>query len=57
MASTTMTFDDARARHELGYHSRPAALALYDSARWFVANGYVKSERVAQLHWHAPDGA
>jgi len=54
MASTTMTFDDARARGELGYASRPAAVALYDSARWFVAHGYVRAERVGQLHWNPP---
>ncbi|MGA2433338.1 MAG: NAD-dependent epimerase/dehydratase family protein [Acidimicrobiales bacterium] len=54
MASTTMTFDDTRARTELGYHSRSAALALYESARWFVEHGYVNPERVAQLHWNPP---
>jgi dihydroflavonol-4-reductase len=56
MASTTMTFDDSRARSELGYRSRPAAVALYESARWFVENNYVSAERVAQLRWHAPEG-
>jgi dihydroflavonol-4-reductase len=55
MATTVMTFDDSRARNELGYRSRPAALALYDSARWFVESGYVKADRVAKLHWSAPD--
>jgi dihydroflavonol-4-reductase len=55
MASTTMTFDDTRARTELGYTSRPAAAALYDSARWFVANHYVNEERVKLLSWSAPD--
>jgi len=54
MASTTMTFDDARARSELGYSSRAAAHALYDSARWFVDNGYVRAERVAQIRWSPP---
>ncbi len=54
MAATTMTFDDARAREELGYVSRPAAHALYDSARWFSENGYVTAPRAAQLRWHAP---
>jgi dihydroflavonol-4-reductase len=54
MASTTMTFDDSRARNELGYRSRPADVALYESARWFVEHDYVTPERVAQLHWHAP---
>jgi dihydroflavonol-4-reductase len=55
MATTVMTFDDSRARGELGYRSRPAALALYDSAKWFVENGYVKADRVAKLRWSAPD--
>jgi hypothetical protein len=54
MATTTMTFDDSRARSELGYHSRPAALALYESARWFVEHGYVNADRVAALHWNPP---
>jgi dihydroflavonol-4-reductase len=55
MATTTMTFDDARARRELGYVSRPAKLALYDSARWFVDNGYVEPRRKDMLRWTAPD--
>ena len=55
MAATTMTFDDTRARTELGYRSRPAVSALYDSARWFVENSYVSSERMSLLAWHAPD--
>jgi dihydroflavonol-4-reductase len=54
MAGTTMTFDDSRAREELGYQSRPAAHALYDSAKWFVDNGYVDAQRVSQLRWRAP---
>jgi dihydroflavonol-4-reductase len=57
MASTTMTFDDSRARDELGYTSRPAAVALYDSARWFAERGYVLAERAAQINWRPPDGA
>jgi dihydroflavonol-4-reductase len=56
MATTTMTFDDSRARHDLGYTSRPAAEALYDSARWFVEHGYVDAERSRMLNWHAPSG-
>lgn len=56
MATTTMTFDDARARNHLGYTSRPAVEALYDSARWFVDNGYVDATRVRQLNWQAPHG-
>ncbi len=41
MSSTMMVFDDARARRELGYVSRPAQEAVEDSVRWFVDNGYV----------------
>ncbi len=55
MATTTMTFDDTRARSELGYRSRPAALALYESARWFVDHGYVNADRMAELHWSPPE--
>jgi dihydroflavonol-4-reductase len=55
MASTTMTFDDSRARAELGYRSRPAAAALYESARWFADHGYVSAERLAQLRWNPPE--
>jgi len=54
MASTMMTFDDSRAREELKYVSRPAAEALYDSARWFFTNGYVSSKRSALVGWNPP---
>jgi dihydroflavonol-4-reductase len=54
MASTTMTFDDSRARTEIGYTSRPAAQALFDSAQWFVENGYVSAERVNLITWRPP---
>jgi dihydroflavonol-4-reductase len=57
MSTTTMTFDDSRARRELGYRSRPAAEALYESARWFVEHGYVTAERVALLRWSSPPSA
>ena len=56
MASTTMTFDDAKARREIGYTSRPAAHALYESARWFVEHGYVDADRVRLISWHPPSG-
>jgi dihydroflavonol-4-reductase len=56
MASTTMTFDDARARSELGYTSRPAIEALFDSAQWFVAHGYVRPARAAMISWAPPGG-
>jgi dihydroflavonol-4-reductase len=57
MAATTMTFDDTRARSELGYRSRPAVSALYDSARWFVENNYVSAERMGLLAWNVPEQA
>ncbi|HEY4377228.1 MAG TPA: hopanoid-associated sugar epimerase [Acidimicrobiales bacterium] len=40
MSTSRMSFDDSRARTELGYTSRPAAEALADAADWFQANGY-----------------
>jgi dihydroflavonol-4-reductase len=54
MSTTTMTFSDARAREELGYDSRPARHALFDSAQWFVENGYVSDERRRALRWSPP---
>jgi dihydroflavonol-4-reductase len=54
MAATKMVFTDARAREELGYASRPARAALYDSARWFVEHGYVREERARQIAWRSP---
>ncbi len=49
MSTTTMIFDDARARNELGYVSRPARDAIEDSVRWFVDNGYVVPARRAKV--------
>ena len=54
MATPTMTFDDSRARNALGYTSRPAAQALFDSAQWFVNNGRVEPERVKLIKWNPP---
>jgi len=51
MSTTHMSFDDSRARAELGYTSRPAAVALERAARWFVASGRVRPERVARCTW------
>jgi dihydroflavonol-4-reductase len=51
MSLTKMVFDDSRARRELGYTSRPTREAIESSARWFAANGYVRSERLAQMTW------
>jgi dihydroflavonol-4-reductase len=51
MSTTHMSFDDHRARTELGYTSRPAAEALARAARWFVDAGYVRADRVARFRW------
>ncbi len=51
MSTTHMSFDDGRARSELGYTSRPASEALARSARWFVEAGYVRPDRTARLRW------
>ena len=56
MASTTMTFDDSRSRAEIGYSSRPASQALFDSAKWFVEHGYVSADRARLISWHPPLG-
>jgi dihydroflavonol-4-reductase len=49
MSTTNMMFNDARARRELGYASRPAAEAIVDSARWFAENGYVTPKRLRRI--------
>jgi len=54
MSTTNMMFDDTRARVELGYSPRPAAEAVLDSARWFVANGYVSDRRMRRVTFAAP---
>jgi len=51
MSTTHMSYDDGRARAELGYTSRPARQALARAAHWFVEAGYVRPERVAQIRW------
>jgi ornithine--oxo-acid transaminase len=51
MATTKMIFNDDRARAEIGHKSRPARLAIEDSARWFSENGYVSAERLAAIRW------
>jgi dihydroflavonol-4-reductase len=51
MSTTHMSFDDSRARDELGYTSRPATVALARAARWFVDAGYVRPERAASFVW------
>lgn len=54
MAATRMIFSDQRARTEIGYTSRPARLAIRDSARWFAASGYVPADRLAAIRWREP---
>jgi dihydroflavonol-4-reductase len=51
MSTSTMAFDDRRARDELGYSPRPAAEALEASARWFVERGAVSPRRRAKISW------
>jgi len=51
MSTTHMIFDDARARTELGYTSRPPEAAVEDSARWFIESGYVRPARRARISW------
>jgi nucleoside-diphosphate-sugar epimerase len=51
MSTTHMSFDDRRARDELGYTSCPAGEALARAARWFVESGAVRPERVAGISW------
>jgi len=51
MASTKMIFNDDRARAEIGHKSRPARLAIEDSARWFTDNGYVSPDRLSTIRW------
>jgi dihydroflavonol-4-reductase len=51
MAATRMIFNDDRARAEIGHKSRPARLAIEDSARWFADNGFVAPKRLAAIRW------
>jgi len=51
MSTTQMSFDDTRARTEIGYTSRTALGALEHAARWFAQNGYVRPERLARFTW------
>jgi dihydroflavonol-4-reductase len=51
MSTTKMIFNDDRARAEIGHKSRPARLAIEDSARWFAESGYVKPDRLAAIRW------
>jgi len=49
MSTTNMMFNDARARQELGYVSRPPEAAMTDAARWFTENGYVTPKRLRRM--------
>jgi dihydroflavonol-4-reductase len=51
MSTSTMAFDDTRARTELGYAPRPAVEALEASARWFVDSGAVVPRRRDKIRW------
>jgi dihydroflavonol-4-reductase len=51
MSTSTMAFDDTRARSELGYAPRPAVQALEASARWFVDSGAVVPRRRDRIRW------
>jgi dihydroflavonol-4-reductase len=45
MARYTMHFNDAKARRELGYTSRPYRQGLVEAIEWFIAAGYMKRPR------------
>ncbi len=51
MSTTKMIFNDDRARAEIGHKSRPARLAIEDSAQWFAENGYVSADRLRAIRW------
>jgi len=51
MSAAKMIFSDERARAEIGHTSRPARLAIGESARWFADNGYVTARRRAGIKW------
>ena len=47
MARKKMFFSSAKARTELGYAPRPAALAVGDALDWYAAHGMMKGRRAA----------
>jgi hypothetical protein len=49
MATTQMSYDDTRARTELGYTSIPARDALRRAVRWYVEHGLVKPARATRI--------
>jgi len=56
MSTSQMSFDDGRARAELGYAPRPAAEALEASARWFTGSGRVVERRLSRIRWSSGAG-
>jgi dihydroflavonol-4-reductase len=56
MSTTRMVFDDSRARRELGYATGDAAAAIRRSADWYVAQGYVRPERLERMARTAAPG-
>jgi len=56
MSTSQMSFDDGRARAELGYAPRPAAEALEASARWFSGTGKVGERRLSRIRWSSGVG-
>ena len=46
MARHHMFFNDAKARHELGYQSRPYRQGLADAIAWFRKVGYLNDQRL-----------
>jgi dihydroflavonol-4-reductase len=49
MSRYHMHFDDAKARAELGYTSRPYREALTEAIQWFVESGYMRRPKTAGL--------
>jgi len=49
MARYTMHFNDAKARRELGYTSRPYRNGLVEAIEWFIAAGYMKRPRAMKF--------
>ena len=45
MARYHMHFDDAKARRDLGYSSRPYRDGLVEAIDWFASAGYMKRPR------------
>jgi dihydroflavonol-4-reductase len=51
MARHYMFFDDAKARRELGYVSRPYREGIADAIAWFKQAGYVRTGAAKTLAW------